>query len=127
MTGTLTLSDDWQAALDEWKDAAMEFSAALSQLSRYRANAEAQGRLPEWISLMRQAGTVKMTVEWVGTNTTMVFGWLSNAAGGESNMQALAARFGLSRVPLIPFAVMRGSLAACRLMTQRMRNFVKGQ
>lgn len=126
-TATANLSDDWSDALQEWRGAAMEFAAAYSVLSRFRATAEADGRLHEWLRLMQHAGTVKATVEWIATNTTSVFSWLSNIVGGEDNMSAVAARFNLGRVPLIPFAVMRGSLAATRLMTQRMQQFVKGK
>lgn len=96
-----TISAEYDAAVQTWRARVAEFQAQMETFMSNQADAVALGFGEEWNQLYSRAAAIQSTLTGIADGLSSVYSWVKNVFG-------LA---GLGVVPLVPVAIITGSIA----------------
>jgi hypothetical protein len=111
-----TLENQWRDALARWDSAVYDFEAALEQLRANYPKAKAAGDLDAWNTQYDRAIVMKQAIADIQSNLGGAVQWFKNVFG-------LNGMQGMGAIPLIPIAVITGSISGLVAMTYAIHSY----
>ena len=108
-----SITSEYDAAVARWREKVAEFQSALSLFIANRADAVALGFGDEWNQLYSRAQAIQSTLTGIADGLSGIYGWVKDVFG----------LGGLGVVPLIPIAVITGSIATLAYFINQILQF----
>lgn len=96
-----TISAEYDAAVQTWRARVAEFQAQLETFMANQTDAVALGFGEEWNQLYSRATAIQSTLTGIADGLSSIYSWVKNVFG----------LGGLGVVPLVPVAIITGSIA----------------
>ena len=96
-----TISAEYDAAVQTWRARVAEFQAQMEAFMSNQADAVALGFGEEWNQLYSRAAAIQSTLTGIADGLSSVYSWVKSVFGLN----------GLGVVPLVPVAIITGSIA----------------
>lgn len=96
-----SVTAEYESAVATWRGKVAEFQSALATFIDNRADALALGFGTEWNELYSRATAIQSTLTYIANALSSAYGWIKDVFG----------LGGLGVIPLLPIAVITGSIA----------------
>ena len=96
-----TISEEYNAAVQTWRARVAEFQSQMETFMANQADAVALGFGEEWNQLYSRAAAIQSTLTGIADGLSSVYSWVKSVFGMS----------GLGAVPLVPIAIITGSIA----------------
>lgn len=110
------LENEWRDALARWDSAVFDFETALEQLRANYGKAKAAGDLDAWQTQYDRAVVMKQAITDIQAQLGGAVQWFKNVFG-------LNGLQGMGAIPLIPIAVITGSISGLVAMTYAIHSY----
>lgn len=111
-----SVEQEWQDAVLRWKSAVADFEQAYNLHLQNKSLAESLGEYDAWLDQLDSANRVRTAVEMLQESLAATSDWAKNTLG-------LGALSKMGAIPLIPVAVITGSIAAVVSVTYSLYSF----